>query len=130
MSLQESVDLVLHAMAEGKHGELFVRKAPSARLDTLLAAVEIMLEKKAARLEMTGVRPGEKIHETLLNSEERTYAIESESYFKVPSIVKQNDDEQAKVRVIDEFRSDTSNVLSLESLVKILQENAEVQALL
>jgi len=130
MSLQESIDLVLHAMAEGQCGELFVRKAPSARLDTILEAVEKLLGKKATMLDITGVRPGEKIHETLLNSEERTYASESVAYFKVPSIAIQNGKETAKTRALEEFRSDTARILSADELVATLMENAEIRALI
>jgi len=130
MSLEESVDLVLHAMAQGQHGELFVRKAPAARLDTILDAVEKLLGKKATKLDITGVRPGEKIHETLLNSEERTYASESNAYFKVPSVAIHNGKEAPKTRVLDEFRSDTAKTLSCDELVEILKENSEIKALL
>ena len=129
MSLQESVDLVLHAMSQGQHGELFVRKAPSATLKTILKAVEKLLEKRASQIDITGVRPGEKIHETLLNSEERTYALESTAYFKVPSIAIQNGKETTKERVIEEFRSDTARLLSVDELVSILEENEEIRAL-
>jgi len=130
MSLEESVDLVLHAMAEGQHGELFVRKAPSARLDIILEAVETLLSKKANMLDVTGVRPGEKIHETLLNSEERTYASETKSYFKVPSIAQQIGKEVAKARMLEEFRSDNSKMLSSDELSSVLAENVEIRALL
>ena len=130
MSLEESVDLVLYAMDKGKHGELFVRKAPSARLDIILEAVEKLLGKKARMLDVTGVRPGEKIHETLLNSEERTYAVENDYYFKVPSIANQVANGIPKARVLDEFRSDTSKLLNSEELASILEKNAEIRALL
>ena len=75
------------------------------------------------------MRPGEKIHETLLNSEERTYALESTAYFKVPSIAIQNGKETTKERVIEEFRSDTARLLSVDELVSILEENEEIRAL-
>jgi UDP-N-acetylglucosamine 4,6-dehydratase len=130
MSLQESVDLVLHAMSQGQHGELFVRKAPSATLKTILQAVEKLLEKRASLIDITGVRPGEKIHETLLNSEERTYALESTAYFKVPSIAIQSGKQTTKERVIEEFRSDTARLLSVDELVSILEGNEEIRALL
>lgn len=130
MSLEESVDLVLYAMDKGKYGELFVRKAPSARLDIILEAVEKLLGKKANMLDVTGVRPGEKIHETLLNSEERTYAVENDYYFKVPSIANQVANSMPKARVLDEFRSDTSRLLNSEELASILEKNAEIRALL
>jgi UDP-glucose 4-epimerase len=117
-------------MAQGRHGELFVRKAPSASLDTILKAIEKLLGRKAKMLNVTGVRPGEKIHETLLNSEERTHALESNDYFKVPSIANSKDPLPAKERALDEFRSDNSKMLSSDELASILEQNAEIKILL
>jgi len=65
-----------------------------------------------------------------LNSEERTYASESNAYFKVPSVAIHNGKEAPKTRVLDEFRSDTAKTLSCDELVEILKENSEIKALL
>ena len=128
MSLEESVDLVLQALSHGKQGDLFVRKAPSASLDKILTAVEILLGKKAKSVIVAGVRPGEKIHETLLNSEERTYALEESDYYKVPSIA--IDSIANKTRLSEEFRSDNSNKLSVDDLTEVLLSNPEIQSLI
>lgn len=128
MSLEESVELVLQALSNGKQGDLFVRKAPSASLDKILTAVEILLGKKAKSVIVAGVRPGEKIHETLLNSEERTYAIEESDYYKVPSIAIGGI--ANKTRISEEFRSDNSNQLSVDDLTKVLLSNPEIQSLI
>jgi hypothetical protein len=65
-----------------------------------------------------------------LNSEERTYAHESTSYFKVPSIAIQNGRETTKPRINTEFRSDSAQILSSNELVEILKKNAEISQLL
>ncbi len=128
MSLEESVALVLQALSSGSQGDLFVRKAPSASLDQILTAVEILLGKKAKSVIVAGVRPGEKIHETLLNSEEKTYAVEESDYYKVPSVAIGST--ANKARLLDEFRSDNSNQLSIDDLTKILLSNPEIQSLI
>lgn len=129
MSLQDSVNLVLHAMRNGKQGDLFVQKAPAADLRTILSAVEIVVGKKAANVVVTGIRAGEKIHETLLNSEERTYAKDDDTYFQVPSIVKMIQDLENKVRIEEEFTSNTTRLLSIDALVKLLESNDDVMEL-
>jgi UDP-glucose 4-epimerase len=50
MSLDESVNLVLHAMLNGTHGDLFVQKAPSANLRTILSSVENLLGEKSNKI--------------------------------------------------------------------------------
>jgi len=129
MSLHDSVNLVLHAMEFGNPGDLFVQKAPAARLDVILQTIEEILGTKATLLELQGPRPGEKIHETLLNSEERTVAIESELYFQVPSITKSFKQEVPQVRIEDEFVSNNTKILNKEELKNIFLQDSELNKL-
>lgn len=70
LPLREAIDLVLHAIKEGKPGETFVRKSPACRLDTLAAALKQHFGKPNHPEKEIQVRPGEKMHETLITSEE------------------------------------------------------------
>jgi UDP-glucose 4-epimerase len=130
MSLEDSVDLVLHAMKHGQQGDLFVKKAAAADLSTILKAVETLLSKKAETLNLSGARPGEKIHETLLNAEEMTYAEETDSFFRVPSIVLNQQVKLPKVRASSEYASDTTSLLSTEELVAFLGSDKQIAKLL
>ncbi len=130
MSLEESVDLVVSAMTSGNHGDLFVRKAASARLDTILHAIELILDKKAHKIELTGIRPGEKIHETLLNLEEMSHATEDKEYFRVPSIVNLEGLNTLKAGPFQEYRSDNSTQLNVNELSEILVNNTEIKKLI
>lgn len=129
MSLDDSVNLVLTAMSSGKSGDLFVQKAPAARLDTILHSIEEILGLKAFSIKVEGPRPGEKMHETLLNSEERTEAVENEWYFQVPSITRRHPEERSSFRHETEFTSDNTQLLSKEELVKLFLQNPELQKL-
>jgi len=65
LSLEQAVDLVLHAAGEMQGGEIFVPKIPSMRIVDLARALA-----PAAALKEVGRRPGEKLHEVLLTAEE------------------------------------------------------------
>ncbi len=65
LSLQEAVDLVLHAVGEMRGGEIFVPKIPSMRIVDLARAIA-----PTATIDEVGRRPGEKLHEVLLTAEE------------------------------------------------------------
>ncbi len=82
MSLPESVDLVLYALAHGKDGEMYVRKAPAATIGNLAAAMVSLFGYKGG-IEEIGVRPGEKAHETLVSSEESVRAEDCGKYYKI-----------------------------------------------
>ncbi|MCT1776041.1 polysaccharide biosynthesis protein [Brachybacterium sp. p3-SID957] len=84
MSLAESVDLVEHAFLHAEPGDLFVRKAPASTVADLARAVAALLGRKDAEVRTIGIRHGEKMHETLLSSEEAARARDEGLYFRVP----------------------------------------------
>jgi UDP-glucose 4-epimerase len=83
MSLEESVELVLFALRNGENGDLFVQKSPAASVEVIVDALSLLLNRSDVEIKRIGIRPGEKIHETLLTAEERSLAIEHEKYFQV-----------------------------------------------
>jgi FlaA1/EpsC-like NDP-sugar epimerase len=84
MTLDESVDLVVHAMAEGEGGEIFVRKAPAATVEDLARALIIKYGGGVdIPVRVIGIRPGEKVDEVLVNEYEVQRALESDDYFTI-----------------------------------------------
>ncbi len=83
MSLEESVELVLHAFKYGKQGDLFVQKSPACTIIDLATSLKEILNSEIP-FKIIGTRHGEKLYESLLSSEERSKAEELEKYFKVP----------------------------------------------
>jgi UDP-glucose 4-epimerase len=87
MSLTESVDLVKHAFENAETGDLFVRKAPAATIEVLVAALGELFEAQGTKTLETktiGVRHGEKLFESLLGAEEMTKAEDKGDYFRIP----------------------------------------------
>ena len=84
MSLENSVDLVLHAFEYGKQGDLFVQKSPACTVGILASAI-VELTKSGSDLKVIGSRHGEKLFETLISREEMVKAVESENYYKIPA---------------------------------------------
>lgn len=84
MTLDDAVDLVLHAFTNGKPGDLFVQKAPAATIGILAQAVQQLLQIQHS-IKVIGTRHGEKLYETLLTREERAKAEDQGDYFRVAS---------------------------------------------
>lgn len=84
MSLDESVELVLHAFGQASPGDLYVKKAPATTVETLARAVASLLGDDDPPLSVIGARHGEKMHETLLSVEEMVKATDQGDYFQVP----------------------------------------------
>jgi len=117
MSLDDSVDLVLHALEHGESGDLFVRKSPAASVATIIEALCLILEVQKIQIENIGVRAGEKMHETLLTAEERYVTKESENFFQVP-MIKNNQINNSKYGI--EFTSHNTKQLNAQELAGIL----------
>ena len=85
MTLDQSVDLVIHAMTHAQGGEIFVRKAPACTVQALAEAIRLKYSplKDKHPIKVTGIRPGEKIHEILVNEYEMQRAGETEGYFTI-----------------------------------------------
>jgi UDP-N-acetylglucosamine 4,6-dehydratase len=84
MSLAQSVDLVEYAFENAQTGDLFVRKAPAATIETLAAALIETFGNGESEMQNIGFRHGEKLYESLLSTEERAKAEDKGNYFRVP----------------------------------------------
>jgi UDP-N-acetylglucosamine 4,6-dehydratase/5-epimerase len=84
MSLAQSVDLVEYAFEHAQTGDLFVRKAPAATIETLAAALIEIFGNGKSEIQNIGFRHGEKLYESLLSTEERAKAEDKGNYFRVP----------------------------------------------
>lgn len=82
ITLEQGVELVWHAFEDMVGGEIYVKKIPSMKLtDIALAAAP------NAKHEIVGIRPGEKLHEQMIGTEDVLYTYEYSEHFKIlPSI--------------------------------------------
>jgi FlaA1/EpsC-like NDP-sugar epimerase len=67
MTLNDAVDTIAQVVAEGQRGEIFVPRAPAARIVDLAQA---LMGERSLPLQFSGIRPGEKLHEVLIAEEE------------------------------------------------------------
>jgi UDP-N-acetylglucosamine 4,6-dehydratase/5-epimerase len=136
MSLHESVDLVEHAFLHAEPGDLFVRKAPACTVEVLARAVASLLGQENPDIKMIGTRHGEKLHETLISSEEMVRAIDQDEYFRVPLDVRSMEyerfyeDGDSSVADLTDYTSESTERLDLEDTKKLLLTLPEMQDVL
>ncbi|MFC4403910.1 SDR family NAD(P)-dependent oxidoreductase [Gracilibacillus xinjiangensis] len=91
MTLQQATDLTIHALKEAKGGEVFVLKMPVVKLGEL---ANLLIEetcgkhgmnKDGINIEVTGLRPGEKMYEELMTTDEAQFAWELPGMFIIPN---------------------------------------------
>ena len=76
ISLEEGVELVLQALATMRGGELFVPKIPSYRITDVAEAIGPNCQRT-----ITGIRPGEKLHEEMITETDGLNTIEFDRHF-------------------------------------------------
>jgi UDP-N-acetylglucosamine 4,6-dehydratase len=84
MSLEDSVDLVLHAFEHAKQGDIFVQKAPASTVADLAQALKELFGSES-KVKVIGTRHGEKLYESLISREEMAKAEDMERYFRIPA---------------------------------------------
>lgn len=78
ITLDQAVDFVLDRLAGMVGGELFVPKLPSVRILDIAEAVA-----PGVKIEHVGIRPGEKLHEELINVNDARRTLEAPSYYTI-----------------------------------------------
>ena len=87
ITLEEGVELVVKALEEAEGGEVLVPIIPSMKITDLVKAID-----PKARLKIIGIRPGEKIHETLISEDEsRQTRIFDGMYVILPQFVERGE---------------------------------------
>lgn len=80
LSLDQAVDTVFAALLNGKAGEIFVPRAPSALMTDVAKA---LVGDRKIEIKVTGIRPGEKVHEIMISDEEAPFALEKGQYYAI-----------------------------------------------
>lgn len=78
ISLEDGVELVWRAFDDMIGGEIYVKKIPSMRVVDIARSIA-----PSARHEIVGIRPGEKLHEQMITSEDAPHTYEYDSYYKI-----------------------------------------------
>ena len=83
ISLEQGVEMVLHALEHAWGGEIYIPKIPSYRIIDIAKAVAPDCE-----LEIVGIRPGEKIHEEMITDSDSFHTYDLGKYYTIlPSVV-------------------------------------------
>lgn len=135
MSLDESVDLVLHAFEHARQGDIFVQKAPASTVGDLAEALKRIFQSEVP-LQVIGTRHGEKLYETLISREEMARVEDLGRYYRIPADARDlnynkyfSDGEQS-ITVLEDYTSHNTERLDVEqtmSLVRQLDDIKDIQ---
>lgn len=121
MSLEEAVELVVHAFKHAKTGDIMVQKAPSSKVGDLAEAL-LQLFEADNDIKIIGTRHGEKKAETLLTREEYAQCEDMGNYFRVPAdsrdlnYSKYYEDGSEDITEAYEYNSDNTKILTVDEI--------------
>lgn len=125
MSLEDSVDLVLHAFEHANQGDIFIQKAPASTVGDLAEALKELF-KKQNTIRVIGTRHGEKLYESLVSREEMAKAIDMGRYYRIPAdnrdlnYKKYFVEGEEKVSELDDYTSHNTNRLGIKEIKELL----------
>jgi UDP-N-acetylglucosamine 4,6-dehydratase/5-epimerase len=132
MSLEESVDLVLHAFQNALPGDILVQKAPASTVGDLATALRQLL-RRDNEIKIIGTRHGEKLYESLVSREEMARAEDLGRYYRIPADSRDLNydmyfiEGQTSISQFDDYTSHNTRRLDVEQVKKTLLELAIVR---
>ena len=127
LPLNEAVNLVNLAEKSKAYGQIYIKKAPSAKIiDVAKACMKLLKIKK--KIKYIGIRLGEKLHETLISSEESIFVKEYLNHFIIQN--KKNlkgsdylNPEKKFKKKMFIYSSDSQKMLNIEGIIKLLKRD-------
>ena len=126
MTMDDAIDLVMFAFKNGKNGEVFIKKCQSAKITELIKSILSLKKIKQYQVKKIGVRPGEKIDETLITVEELSRTINKKNFFIIkPDITDLNYKHyyisgNKKIERINDYSSNSVEIIKGKKLEKKL----------
>lgn len=120
LSLNQAVDTVFAVIKDGKPGDTFVPRAPSATVENIAKA---LIGKRKIDLKIVGIRPGEKMHEIMISEEEIHHAHKVGNYYAIRSMLPEIGEYTKEKSGLTKEYSSGDEVLDLKGTIELLEKH-------
>lgn len=120
LTLDQAVDTVFAALRTAAPGEMLVPDAPAA---TVINIAKALIGDRNIEIKVTGIRPGEKMHEIMVSEEECHHTIRRGDYYAIRSMLPELAIDDGKPNALSREFSSDDNVLSLDETRELLERN-------
>jgi UDP-N-acetylglucosamine 4,6-dehydratase/5-epimerase len=127
MSLDDSVDLVLHAFLHAQQGDIFIQKAPASTVQDLAVALKNIFGSDRP-INIIGTRHGEKLYESLVSREEMAKAEDMGRYFRIPADNRDLNynkyfvEGETRISELDDYTSHNTERLTVPQIEQLLKK--------
>jgi UDP-glucose 4-epimerase len=119
LSLEDAVDTIFAALGEGNSGETYIPRVPSAKVTDVAAA---LIEDREVATIVTGIRPGEKVHEILISEEEAHRSLARSGYYVIQPMLPELVKEKIESPLEREYSS-AENLMTREQVADLLRKH-------
>lgn len=127
ITMNEALDFILRVTELGKGSEIFIPKLKAYSIMEVKQVLTDLLEDTGE--EIIGTRPGEKLHETLINPDEMRYSWEFDGVYMITNpifeqnLIKRSHPNIKKLENLSVYSSETAEKISKDELKKFIQES-------
>lgn len=120
LSIDQAVDTVFAALRDALPGETLVPDAPSA---TVINIAKALIGERDVPVKVTGIRPGEKMHEIMVSEEECHHTVRRGSYYAIRPMLPELVAESNVSGVLTKEFSSEDAVISFEETEELLRDH-------
>ena len=120
LSLDQAVDTIEAAYANGRRGETFV---PRIRASLITNIAKSLIGKRDMPIQVVGIRPGEKIHEILISEEEASRTVIRGNYYVIKPTLPELEQAPNEPAALQGEYSSNSYVMDLEQTTEVMTSN-------
>ena len=120
ISLDQVVDTIFTCVEESSPGETYIPITPAAKI---LDVAKALIGKREVEIVITGVRPGEKMHETLVSEEESFRTVMRGNHYVILPILPELRQKNLDLEPLKLEFSSNANTISLPELIKLLHQH-------
>ncbi len=119
LPLEKAVDTIFAALEKAQPGETFVPKVPAALIVDL---AKVLIGNRNIKHEITGIRPGEKVHEIMVSDEEGWRTFDRGDYYTIQPMLPELVKDEGINQPLGKEYSSNSILMSMEEIKSLLEE--------
>lgn len=118
LSLEDAVNVIMTALAYGQRGETYIPRVPSAKVTDIAKA---LIGDRKVKTIVSGIRPGEKLHESLVSEEECHRTFSRNGYYVIAPILPELQTTNQAGPYLEREYTSADDVMNYEGVVDLLK---------
>jgi UDP-glucose 4-epimerase len=120
LSLEQAADTIFAALKQANRGETYIPRVPSARVVDI---TEVLIGDRLIKTTVSGIRPGEKVHEILVSEEEAHRTIKRGNYYVIMPVLPELRSSKVVGSPLGKEFSSADNIMAKADLAELLRKH-------